>query len=216
MANEKWNNFKTSLKTKTINEIEENINDLEENPFKEARDGLSKLKMIFDVLLTLVLFVSSSISAYNRIKSDGLTLPSIFLIAANSLYLIIIFIHWSSYKTKINNNYDAYKHKLRILRTKLFMKIFKLAIAVILFFNLVEGYNLFKLLTIVFAGITVLSSLLGVFKILKKIKKVKQNKEKILNKSSKKENMYNKLDSFYERARSKKLAQQSEEETSNE
>ena len=30
------------------------------------------------------------------------------------------------------------------------------------------------------------------------------------------ENMYNKLDSFYERARSKKLAQQSEEETSNE
>ena len=42
------------------------------------------------------------------------------------------------------------------------------------------------------------------------------NKEKILNKSSKKESMYNKLDSFYERARSKKLAQQSEEETSNE
>ena len=90
--------------------------------------------------------------------------------------------------------------------TKLAMKILKVTVAIVLFFNLNIGHDIINTLTIIFSFFAILNGLIGLIRNVIKISKFRKNKDKYFNKVEKRKELYNKAKIFYDESRIKKTS----------
>ena len=90
--------------------------------------------------------------------------------------------------------------------TKLAMKILKVTVAIVLFFNLNTGHNIINTLTIIFSFFAIINGLIGLIRNIIKISKFRKNKDKYFNKVEKRKELYNKAKIFYDESRIKKTS----------
>ena len=203
---EKLKDTNTRIKNKAIDVAENVVGSYEENPFLVVRNGFYKLKAFINIILTLSLFVLSTINLLYKIGTKGLTPSTIVLLSTNALYLVIIIIYLFIYRQQIKDNNNNYKSQLSIMYTKLAMKILKVTVAIVLFFNLNTGHNIINTLTIIFSFFAIINGLIGLIRNIIKISKFRKNKDKYFNKVEKRKELYNKAKIFYDESRIKKTS----------
>ena len=203
---EKVKDTNERIKNKAIDVAENVVGSYEENPFLVARNGFYKLKAFINIILTLSLFVLSTINLLYKIGTKGLTASTIVLLSTNALYLVIIIIYLFIYRQQIKDNNNNYKSQLSIMYTKLAMKILKVTVAIVLFFNLNTGHNIINTLTIIFSFFAIINGLIGLIRNIIKISKFRKNKDKYFNKVEKRKELYNKAKIFYDESRIKKTS----------
>ena len=203
---EKVKDTNERIKNKAIDVAENVVGSYEENPFLVVRNGFYKLKAFINIILTLSLFVLSTINLLYKIGTKGLTASTIVLLSTNALYLVIIIIYLFIYRQQIKDNNNNYKSQLSIMYTKLAMKILKVTVAIVLFFNLNTGHNIINTLTIIFSFFAIINGLIGLIRNIIKISKFRKNKDKYFNKVEKRKELYNKAKIFYDESRIKKTS----------
>ena len=203
---EKLKDTNARIKNKAIDVAENVVGSYEENPFLVVRNGFYKLKAFINIILALSLFVLSTINLLYKIGTKGLTPSTIVLLSTNALYLVIIIIYLFIYRQQIKDNNNNYKSQLSIMYTKLAMKILKVTVAIVLFFNLNTGHNIINTLTIIFSFFAILNGLIGLIRNIIKISKFHKNKDKYFNKVEKRKELYNKAKIFYDESRIKKTS----------
>ena len=203
---EKLKDTNTRIKNKAIDVAENVVGSYEENPFLVARNSFYKLKAFINIILTLSLFTLSTINLLYKIGTKGLTASTIVLLSTNALYLVIIIIYLFIYRQQVKDNNNNYKSQLSIMYTKLAMKILKVTVAIVLFFNLNTGHNIINTLTIIFSFFAIINGLIGLIRNVIKISKFRKNKDKYFNKVEKRKELYNKAKIFYDESRIKKTS----------
>ena len=203
---EKLKDKNARIKNKAIDVAENVVGSYEENPFLVVRNGFYKLKAFINIILTLSLFTLSTINLLYKIGTKGLTPSTIVLLSTNALYLVIIIIYLFIYRQQIKDNNNNYKSQLSIMYTKLAMKILKVTVAIVLFFNLNTGHNIINTLTIIFSFFAIINGLIGLIRNIIKISKFRKNKDKYFNKVEKRKELYNKAKIFYDESRIKKTS----------
>ena len=165
--------------------------ELEESFFSKSKraamNGWNRLKFIFSALLLLATFSFSLIGLLFKVIKNGFTPSTIILAVATSMYLIVLLLYWILLKARLKGK-DDWALKETVYNTKYFIKIIKVAVPIILLFNLI-GKPLYDYFVIVFSGFSIIfgfaSFIFATFKMVRRIKNRKIRKKKHYKKSKK-------------------------------
>ncbi len=191
------------------------IADFDENPLTFLENKLYLIQFIFNVVVTLTLFVFSGFNiAFKYINSNYHFTPSLYvLLFANILSLLLIVVYYIAYKIKRKHEDPNLICETILAIAKFAIKVLKLFIPIMLLITLV-GNPAYKLTTMIISMISIFcgffSFFLGTYKFIhfmltrkKKLEKKKRNYER-----------YQNFDKFYQDAINNK--QQKEGQVDNE
>ena len=171
---------------KKIEEIDSELSDVtqDESLFAKSKratmNGWSRIKFFFSAIILLATFAFSLINVLFKIKLDGFTTPTIILSVATGMYLIVLLLYWILLKSRLKGK-DDWKLKETVYYTKYLIRIIKVAVPVILLFNLL-GKPWYDIIIIGFSSISITFGLISFFiatiKVVKRIKTREKRKTK--------------------------------------
>ncbi|MCQ2772725.1 MAG: hypothetical protein MJ238_05590 [Bacilli bacterium] len=180
------------MKKEDVSVQEDEELELEESFFSKSKraamNGWNRLKFVFSAILLLATFTFSLIGLLFKVIKGGFTTSTIILAVATSMYLVVLLLYWILLKARLKGK-DDWALKEAVYNTKYFIKIIKVAVPIILLFNLI-GKPLYDYFVIFFSGFSIIFGLtsfaFATFKMVRRIKNRKIRKEKHIKRNNKK------------------------------
>lgn len=119
----------------------------------------SVVRFIFSSVLVLIVFAFSVINLFFKVQNSGWVISTYILAAASGLYLLLVAFYYILLKARLSEKSD--KKLLSFIDDyKYFIKLVKLAIPIILLFNLI-GNPVYDFFVVFFSIISIITSFIN-------------------------------------------------------
>lgn len=126
---------------------------------KQFSDLTSLIKFTFSVIFTLITFAFSVLSVIFKVIAKGWSPSTYILAGASLLYLVLIVFYYFLLKARLKDKEDK-RIKANIDNFKYFIRIVKLAVPIILLFNLI-GNPVYDFVMVFFSCFSILFSFIS-------------------------------------------------------
>lgn len=127
----------------------------------KTHNFVSALKFVFNTIVLLITVAFSLVNIFLKVTKKGWSISVSILVASVGLYLILELLHYILYKARLSGKDDK-KLVSFIDNFKYFIKIIKLAVPIVLLFNLI-GNPTYDIFVILFSIVSIIFSFISFY-----------------------------------------------------